>query len=88
MLRRKRVNQNLPIPSDTARGEGREAGPGTALNVGQRAAVYGAPYVSHSGELVVPQTLAVPVPDTVDPLSAFYRWPRCYCTARLHSAEV
>lgn len=31
----------------------------------QRVAVYGAPYVWHCSELLVPATLAVPVPDNV-----------------------
>lgn len=38
----------------------------TQLKVGDRVAVYGAPYVGHMEYLSVPETLAVKVPDTVD----------------------
>lgn len=89
MLRRARESKSAPIPIGySAVGRVVEAGLGTALNVGQRAAVYGAPYVSHSGELVVPQTLAVPVPDTVDPLSASTVGLGAIALHALHSAEV
>ena len=40
------------------------------FQTGQRVAVYGAPYVWHCSELLVPATLAVPVPDNVTNPSA------------------
>lgn len=42
----------------------------THLNVGERVACYGGPYVHHAEYLLVPKHLAVPVPSVVDPKEA------------------
>lgn len=44
----------------------------TGLKVGQRVACYGAPYVRHAEELVVPSNLTAAVPDHVSPEEAAF----------------
>lgn len=49
----------------SASGVVRKVGKDARLEVGQRVACYGAPYVKHAEWLAVPKHLAVPVPDSV-----------------------
>jgi NADPH2:quinone reductase len=55
----------------SATGLVKEVGEGvTHVQVGQRVACYGAPFVNHAEYLLVPKPLAVPVPSHVDPREA------------------
>lgn len=64
--RSKEVDQGLALGYSSA-GIVREVGQGVdKLNVGQRVACYGAPFVKHAEKIAVPKHLAVPLPDHVD----------------------
>lgn len=87
MLRRAREAGSEPFPLGyTAAGTVVEVGAGASFKPGQRVAVYGAPYVSHSEELVVPQTLAVALPDEVDSISGSTVGLGAIALHALHSA--
>lgn len=58
------------------------------LAVSQRVAVYGAPYVWHSAELLVPNTLVVPVPDCLSTEVAATVGLGAIALHALRSAEV
>lgn len=65
-----------------------EAGPESGFAVGQKVAVYGAPYTWHCGELLVPRTLVAPVGEGVDMASAATVGLGAIALHALHSANI
>lgn len=65
-----------------------EAGSDSGYQIGQRVAVYGAPYTWHCGELLVPNTLVAPLPDTVDSISGATVGLGAIALHALHSAGI